>query len=382
MNSKQLRFARTTKKILTLVERNLKTIWRSTSGSNEPLVAIDWSELLAYAYAMIPPLTTVPPLWRRELPSLHYAALAYLFHRLPCQLLLLPPYVWEMRTYLQRIKHEAQATKAILKDNAVISTIHTELRELEKKNSQFKRLLQMELDQLTIDDHLKNVLREIAQRHLTDTYLNIQSATLDALEALHGVIYGKRRRVITLQGLDPALLTKSERAFAQWQYWKGYMDNERKDAQARNQIDAIALAYIEILHQHYFWEDRALLFATRSPAMFRIMGYHPGMFQCTIDAYSEDGEYPYSSARSWEYFAEIGYYLSKGRSKDDLEKLLHRKQWITLRVKNLEDRDPQEISHFDSSLNEIELDWGNIRGAFNLQGLGDQKHWNRLKNAI
>ncbi|MFL6263624.1 MAG: hypothetical protein ACJ76Y_28345 [Thermoanaerobaculia bacterium] len=391
----RLQLARRARAILTVVDSDLREIWASQPNINHtssaPVIAVDWSEIFAFASKVLPSQASVPVGYRRDTSSLHYSGLYYLFYKLPCVLILLPPYSWEMRNYLDNLREGTQTYRFREKSQSLAARYSELLGELRKAGKEDRSLYQLseasdeELIDFKPSDRLLRLLRTVFEKYLPSVFLNIQEETLEFLETLRSLVLGSAanpRRIKTLQDFDPDLVRKCDPALDNWDYWRRHMVSERPDAKRQNEIDSVALSYLEQLHPHLFSSRRRLLFATRSASMFQVMGYHPGNFPATEYGYLDEGRGSFSSARSWEYFAEIGYYLAANQSQDHRVHLAQRRANIEFLVECLkgEPTSPELQDQLFREYEEAGLKWGNVRVAFGLQGLNKQSHWKRLHN--
>lgn len=387
--------ARRSQEILTLAERDIAEVWKhylpGADTTQVPIIAVDWSEVRSYATGEAPFAAAVPPLWRLTLPSLHYSALVFLLFRLPCRLLLLPPYLEEMRNYLDRLRYRARSAIAEVKAMPVESIrrqLAVRLRSLLRDTPQLRQVL----DGTDIVEPLNNTLRELVretiEQYLPRVFLELQVSTLRPLEAISDLLrrsHDGERRIVTLADLDSSYGNWSAKAVRNWEYWYNAMILERPKALLANQIDAVAMSLLEVLHCGYFWHNqRRLYFASRSPAMSRVMGRHPGTFPAFSSISADDLDYDLSSGRPWEYFAEIGYHMANGFRKADLDRLSLRRLFLSMKASELQAADAQALGTddrpFSDEVKAAVLRWERVRGSFDLQGMGNLANWETLQS--
>lgn len=381
-NEKDLRLLRKNRNILMEVAADLREIWwpaRTINDSALPLIALDWSELFTYAAALPPSSNDIPPAYSVDSSALHYAGLTCLFFKIPCRLLLLPPYIWEMRNYLDLVRmgvlvdhvgHRAQFPLSRFKK------LTAELRDLEQKYPRLSEIIAG--SEVTVGDREILVsLREVVEDDIPNLFFRLQEATLEFVESLRNILYTNPGRVITLADLDlpaEAVALPPEH----WLFWLRYMKYER-DKPRQNERDAQALAFLEKLCQISHWGGRSVLFATRSAAMFSAMGKQPGSFPSNPSLSLTAGTHGISCARSWEYFAEVGFFLQRPDLEASLQEISRRIAYIDLQLSRLEeDQEVQVDSEAMRSLRALGSSWESIRGEFNLDGIGMQKNWERV----
>jgi hypothetical protein len=353
-----------------------------------PVVAIDWSEI--YCFIMYePPREEDSP----DVFAAHYAGLNYLLFGLRCRPVLLPPYAAEMKLFV-----EIQLGGGVLPARrSDIRKLTDEFPELLSKIGQLKKypaFSRFVEGDWTVTDQLEpdalKFLDEVLRKHIPSVYLNVQERTLDALSALRAVLDktdGGQKRMASLPDLKLLPESVCERSVAGWHDWNAEMDLQRPRLERQNRADALALAYLQALHQASFWQDVPVYFASRSASMLQVMEDHAGEFQPYRRPDAEIKRNIRSSWRPWDYFAELGYYARSfaragspdgGPSLDieqDLVKRIERidKHFASLPAHTERPLDPGEVETFS--------DWETLRGSFDLEGMGHQKHWNLVRQS-
>lgn len=385
-----LKKAKRRRSILRLVRQDLVEVWLEIRSESEletlPLIAVDWSELFAYSTAA-PPSRTASSFegGSGELWSSHYAALTFLFYKLPCRLLLLPPYVWEMRNFLDLLKQGVfteQLAERTPFPTQKYKHLLAELRSLKERNEEFSGFIDAAGDSCDLSEELLGLVTEIAYEYIPSLFLQLQESTMRFLESLHGILYGResqRRRILTLEEVDGELAASIGMQTEHWLYWLHYMNNER-DRPRQNKADALALAYLEQLHQRLYLKGRPLFFATRSRAMFVAMSYHPGSFPPGLSSYLGAGHNSFSSARSWEYFAEVGYYMDNERGAGNLPDLDKRIALLDVQIESIERQGDVPVELVEDH-RDLAIRWESIRGTYDLDGLGDRENWQKLRTS-
>lgn len=363
--------------------------WRlgeKVACDDRPIVAVDWSEIFSF-------ITYEPPREETKAADLfaaHYAGLNYLFFGLPCRLVLLPPYALEMKHCVEIL--ETQALAAPLTDSLSekYSELVRKLSKLLKKYENFSVVLKGDWSAIgSLPDEAWRFLDEVLKEYLPRVYLDVQERTADAMRALSLVLRAEDSGKKRLQTL-PALLALSESAcrgsVAGWEDWAAEMDLQRPRLERQNRADALALAYLQALHEAYFWRTTPVFFASRSLSMLRIMENHAGEFEPYPRSDHDLDRSIQSSWRPWDYFAELGYYSSMQSSRaGDCSTyvssialdLVNRMAKIDQRIAKCRANDPSENNQ---NVAQTFSDWEMLRGSFDLEGMSHQKHWQKIKN--
>ncbi len=365
--------------------------WRfgKPSGSEKPddrpVVAIDWSEIFSY-------LTYTPPRKgdsQNDLFAIHYAGLTYLLFRLPCRLVLLPPYAEEMQHFVDMIRTKALLVK-LMEPGVLVSRYSKLLGDVEtlrKEHPAFGKIL--EGDWGAIDElpgEVWTFLEELLREHLPGLFLDVQESTADVTNSLKRLMSATdhdAKRLTSLEALKALPDRVRSRSLGGWQHWLSEMSLQRPKQERQNRADALALAYLQGLHQELLCRDVPVYFASRSVSMLQVMEQHSGEFPPYPIGNDDASRRSRSSWRSWDYFAELGYYSAwtARNGDDDGDPLPDIEQDILQREAKL-DKGILKAQHDGTADLDVGLfgDWDTLRGSFDLEGIGGQDHWKRLRN--
>ena len=355
-------------------------------AEKRPVVAVDWSEIFCYATYERPREDGTEDSF-----AAHYAGLKYLLFVLPCRLVLLPPYAAEMKHSVEMLRAQALSVPLARNLGEKYAKLVNELTKFKKNNAALSKLLDGDwtaMDELSekewafLDDVLKN--------HLPRVYLDVQERTAGAMRALNLLLRAKdseRSRMHSLPGLGALSEDACQGAVSGWDDWGAEMELQRPRLERQNRADALALAYLQALHQAYFWRNVPVYFASRSLSMLQVMENHAGEFEPYPRSDRETARIIQSSWRSWEYFAELGYYAkwSADGEKDghslganDID------QDLRIRMGKIEQRLalPNPMEAYGQDIEGSFLEWETLRGSFDLEGMGDKHHLSepKLKN--
>ncbi len=351
------------------VRTDLPAVWHEltldTPVDRLPIVAVDWSELFGYA--------TYTPAHEedsRELFAAHYAGLDYLLNRMPCRLVLLPSYAFEMRNYLELMKSKALHSSGLGREDLVKrhDDLLKELEDTKKRYPEFAALLGGETAAVErLPEEAWSVIEDLLDEKLPSVFLDLQYSTLSAIGVIKRLV---GERLIPLDRIDPSFERNCRRSLDSWNHWLGEMSIQRPSQERQNRADALALAYLAALHQVLRWKSRPVFFATRSIHMLSVMEAHRGEFLCGA---ARDGEIEgsiSSSWRSWDYFAELGYYSEQHDSLEEaLSELRQREAKIEQQL--VRSSDPERRLQFKDTFTY----WEGLRGSYDLAGVGEQHHW-------
>jgi hypothetical protein len=347
-----------------------------------PIVVVDWSEIFSY-------ITYQPPTedGSADVFAMHYAGLNYLLFCLPCRLVLLPPYAVEMRHAIELLKTQALAARLTGDLGDKYSSLVGELKRL-SNDRKFMAILEGDWSAVEeLPDDAWGFLDRLLQESLPSIYLDLQERTATAMRSLKLLLRATElgnRRLQSLSGLKgPGTATLHGRVVV-WEDWCTEMDIQRPRLERQNRADALALAYLQAMHQTLYWENVPVFLASRSLAMLHIMENHAGEFEPFP---RNDKEFRYllkSSWRPWEYFAELGYYSKRsmtaaGSALIASEMNLDLVKRIARLDQNIASFRPERFADNARAVAESFYDWATLRGSFDLDGMGNQEHWARIK---
>jgi len=363
--------------------------WRigeSVPFNERPVVAVDWSEIFCYIFCQPPQEDGTADDF-----AAHYAGLNYLFFGLPCRLVLLPPYEMEMKYALENLKTQALAVPLTADFGKKYPELLSALDNLGKKYASFDAIVKNRkadwsaLDELP--DDAWELLETVLKDYLPRIYLDVQERTSDATQALRLVRSAKddgNLRLQLLSRMNAISLEACNGAVGGWDDWSAEMDLQRPKLERQNRADAMALAYLQAIHQAFYWHGIPVFFASRSLSMLDIMENHAGEFEPYFRSDVDTTNAIRSSWRPWDYFAELGYYCSKrsvtgtgGAVGDEIRvELTQRRGKLNQRIATF-GRERHGEGHVDAS--ETFYGWETLRGSFDLEGMGDQDHWRKIK---
>jgi tetratricopeptide (TPR) repeat protein len=368
---------------LDLAKWGLGSCSSRVSADAKPIVAVDWSEIFSY-------LTYTPP--RRndaeDFFAIYYAGLSYLLFKLPCRLVLLPPYAEEMSSFVSMIRGRALLFEHPDKNLVErYSTLLDKLERLKTTNPEFAAILRGEWEATsTLSGEAWDVLENLLREDLPSLFLDVQERTADAMRSL--LLLTKATdpdQTKRLKGLT-ALKAPSEKACTRslegWSYWLSEMSLQRPRQERQNRADALALAYLQAMHQECLGRGVPVYFASRSLSMLHVMENHSGEFQPYALGDADSTRRSRSSWRFWDYFAELGYYSTWRQSNGDDEGCADIEHDLLKREGKLAGSivARQNDSAPDQEVADSLADWDTLRGSFDLEGFGSADHWKRLQN--
>ncbi len=303
---------------------------------------VDWSEVYSYIYSS-PPNSQDPLLQlTRELGRESLAretqqvSLSLLFDRIPQQKVLVPPYEYELRLFLDMLRAHALELKADISSHAAqylnvdLSTLESApemLRELAKDRN--PEMVASKLDR--IDDlELQRLIDFIGQNF--GAYLLVaRASTGNVLEGLrHLLAEGARPGnggITTCPGAWAEIIDSSEGAI-QPLPWANSTPNAHLGIHpGAKQRDAAALGQIQQLAATRALHGQATFFVSRDRWIGRVVDRWPGDFACFSAAYAQDRfeGVPATILRTPNYFFELAVALS-GDTQEDQVLLAHRRQ--------------------------------------------------------
>jgi hypothetical protein len=354
-------------------------------SESRPIVAIDWSEI--YCYAMQEPPREDDS---EDYFAAHYAGLNYLLFQLRCRPVLLPPYAVEMKTFVEMIETRAIAPARLIEIETLGERYDDLLQEIGRLQQQYPLFSEVVGGNLSAAEHLDDeawdFLETLLKKSLPSIFLDFQDATLGAMQALKTLLGATSgsvgKRLASLSTLGVISEGACKRSLGGWYDWNAEMDSQRPRLERQNRADALALAYLQALHQASYWSDTPVFFASRSPSMLQVMENHAGEFEPIWRPDPDISRAIQSSWRSWDYFAELGYYSNQFRTMGDEGAQLMRSsvdQDLAARIAKI-DHCIALVRRGSSGNAAIQfMDWETLRGSFDLEGLGKQRQWDRIR---
>jgi hypothetical protein len=363
-----------------------------TAIGQRPVVAVDWSEIFSY-------LTFTRP---REAESddafaIHYAGLNYLLFRLPCQLVLLPPYAEEMGHFITMLR-----TKALLVKLTTTEAFGEKYGDLVKeitafhKNKKYKAFRSVLAGDWSAIDDLPDdawdLLERLFKEQVPSLFLDVQESSAGAMKSLRDLLNSESqgyRRLRPLTAFSAVSESGARRSLEGWRHWLAEMTLHRPRLERQNRADALALGYLQALQQAMLDRGVPVYFASRSYSMLRIMESHAGEFQPYAFPDTDASRRSRSSWRSWDYFAELGYYATWSPSADDqtdpslaIEQDVRRREAkIDQAILNAERQGKDEVDGASFDWKHLQWrnidDWEVLRGSFDLEGIRRQSHWSK-----
>jgi len=325
-------------------------------GINTSLVfVVDFSEV--YSFVTQEPLVYGDPL--ADLVSgdvfsgAHHAALTFLFRGLPYRLVLLPPHMFELDSFVGQVceKHLMQSLDQ--------SDLRAEVESLKTKYPPIAKLLELmsrwnaarrdpkgpvtseELACFENQARAGLTAGEIRQiwtvlgQVFAPVFCSLKKGTITQIHELRQLFERRREKpskIISLQEFDVRLAELADANSAGHERWTEELERyhsvyangrrkpptsmRQKSAVARRN-DALALRYLEILNPLLHSRGQQLMFVSRSGDIRTVMRRYPGVFGCLGEEYWNSSSAVTTKIifRNWQYFFEVGGIWEQARSE-------------------------------------------------------------------
>lgn len=340
-------------------------------GTGMCRVAVDWSEVHAYIFQG--PAPVADPLNRFFPPELveaaHQAGLTVLFERLEEPVLLLPPYLQELRNFIDLVRSQREIL------DLINSRYHDQqIGDLYPKSSVARQLETFAEEWVTTrkgrrrpptdedlrsyirDGHAAQSLKQEIEPRTLKAWLESEYGVVfylsrifssDAIRTLRSLLYGVGGGVPRICAMRDSLrgftfdVDSAKRAILRWHRAlceARVNDRSQKKEEARH-WDAVALEYVARLNAWLALCGEQVLFVSRGRDLAQVIRQCPSHFACTLGPYPQLGRdrAPPLCLRGWYHFFELGIALSTADSPGDRSRVVEdRLQAVTTQLEWLE----------------------------------------------
>ncbi|MFH1690252.1 MAG: hypothetical protein ABIE42_08445 [Candidatus Eisenbacteria bacterium] len=335
---------------LYLLRRDLQLAPFSQDSAERITVAVDWSEVYAYATGVLPVVGAMERAILDEdlVAAAHQAALTVLFDRSPFpQLLLLPPYEEEMSHFVRlllsnvlavNIDHPRKAlTLESLSESPALAAILPIAQRLKGENALNAESFAKELrriDRARIEDWIKE--------HFGSFFLIARMNENKALDGINHLLrQGKQEtgpRLANAHDVAPGLIDTTGFDYRGQEHWTEALKEALpgKSAAARSR-DGEALQYLATLNPALHDRGCQLLFVTRSRDMARVIAESAPEFICVSDVYQDrhTSRHVPTILRSWQYFFELGLVWNRSNEEATQARMKDRREHVAANLEAL-----------------------------------------------
>lgn len=338
----------------------------------DTLTVVDWSEVHAYICASgvirtdpLLSLLSSHPLGAHIVNGAHQAALSFLFHAFPGPLVLLPPHVLELQTFVTLAQRFVSVNTI---DAVALTLLHNQLVEssvpVRRLRDMFDKQLTRQSESahpltardasaaiaaLSVDeaDEIRSYVRKFfGPMFLLGRWMSV-SAYRDLLRLL------KERRLCFLRdhaAISRQVVSRLSRETAECSFWVSELPAAAEKAASLVRNDARALGYLQALNYDLHCGDRQLLFVSRGADVAAVIRRHPEWFSCMADKYFRTVAYPSERegaegvehvprlSREWTYFLELGAVWDPQDEARVRARLADRRDWLRSTLTSISSR--------------------------------------------